>query len=198
MTVKILPGKPYPLGATWDEEGVNFAIYSENAEKVELCLFDEAGSKTERERVAFREVTGHVWHAYLPDIKPGQLYGYRIHGTYEPKEGLRFNPAKLLIDPYAIAICGKMNWDAPVFSYQIGHADADLSFDDRDDAWGCPSVWLSTPPLTGRMTGHYTPPGTRPLSMRCTSKASQLVILRFRRSSVAPIPGWHPRPYWNI
>jgi isoamylase len=120
MTVKILPGKPYPLGATWDEEGVNFAIYSENAEKVELCLFDEAGSKTERERVAFREVTGHVWHAYLADIKPGQLYGYRIHGTYEPKEGLRFNPAKLLIDPYAIAICGKVNWDAPVFGYQIG------------------------------------------------------------------------------
>ncbi len=145
MTVKILPGKPYPLGATWDGEGVNFAIYSENAEKVELCLFDEADSKTERERVAFREVTGHVWHAYLPDIKPGQLYGYRIHGTYEPKEGLRFNPAKLLIDPYAIAICGKVNWDAPVFSYQIGHADADLSFDDQDDAWGMPKCVVIDP-----------------------------------------------------
>ena len=143
--MKILPGKPYPLGATWDGEGVNFAIYSENAEKVVLCLFHKADSKTEEERVVFREVTGHVWHAYLSDIKPGQLYGYRIHGAYEPKEGLRFNPAKLLIDPYAIAICGKVNWDAPVFSYQIGHADADLSFDDQDDAWGMPKCVIIDP-----------------------------------------------------
>lgn len=127
MTVKAVPGKPYPLGATWDGEGVNFTIYSETAEKVELCLFDEPDSKAERERVLLREVTGHVWHAYLQGVGPGQLYGYRVHGLYEPEAGLRFNPAKLLIDPYAMSICGKVNWDAPVFGYQLGHADADLS-----------------------------------------------------------------------
>ena len=119
MTTKILPGKPYPLGASWDGEGTNFAIYSEKAEKVELCLFDEPASKTEREHISPREVTGHVWHCYLSGIGPGQLYGYRVQDPYEPQNGLRFNPAKLLIDPYATAITGKVNLEAPVFAYQI-------------------------------------------------------------------------------
>ena len=92
MTTKILPGKPYPLGAAWDGEGTNFAIYSEDAEKVELCLFDEPASKTEREHISLREVTGHVWHCYLSGIEPGQLYGYRVHGPYDPENGRRFNP----------------------------------------------------------------------------------------------------------
>jgi isoamylase len=145
METKKIPGKPYPLGATWDGKGVNFAIYSETAEKVELCLFDDRNSKSHRECVALEEVTGHVWHIYLPGIGPGQLYGYRIHGPYEPAEGLRSNPAKLVIDPYAKAICGSVNWKAPVFGYPIGNKDADLSRDDRDDAWGKPKCVVIDP-----------------------------------------------------
>jgi isoamylase len=133
-----IPGKPYPLGATWDGKGVNFAIYSETAEKVELCLFDDRNSRSHRECVALSEVTGHVWHIYLPGIVPGKVYGYRIYGPYKPEEGLRFNPAKLLIDPYGKAICGSVDWKAPVFGYQVGNKDGDLARDDRDDAWGKP------------------------------------------------------------
>ena len=136
MVHKALPGKPYPLGASWDGSGVNFAIYSEGATKVELCLFDDPGSRKEKEQLPLSEVSAHVWHGYVPGIQPGPLYGYRVHGPYEPQNGLRFNPAKLLIDPYARALCGKVNWEAPVFGYQPGHGDADLSMDNKDSAWG--------------------------------------------------------------
>jgi isoamylase len=145
MQAKKIPGKPYPLGATWDGEGVNFAIYTETAEKVEVCLFDSLDSKSQRECISLGEVTGHVWHIYLRGIGPGQLYGYRVHGPYKPEEGLRFNPAKLLIDPYAKAICGRVNWEAPVFGYQLGNKDAELSLDDRDDAWGMPKCVVIDP-----------------------------------------------------
>ena len=138
MKAKMLPGKPYPLGATWGGEDVNFAIYSEKAEKVEVCLFDALNSKSQRECIPLGQVTGHVWHGCLPGIGPGQLYGYRVHGPYKPEEGLRFNPAKLLIDPYAKAICGYLNWEAPVFGYQVGNERTDILCDDRDDAWGKP------------------------------------------------------------
>jgi len=140
-----IPGESYPLGATWDGKGVNFAIYSETAEAVELCLFDGRDSRSQRERVALGEVTGHVWHIYLPGLGPGQVYGYRIRGPHKPEEGLRFNPSKLLIDPYAKAICGSVNWKAPVFGYRIGDKDADLSRDDRDDAWGKPKCVVIDP-----------------------------------------------------
>ncbi|MGH9584607.1 MAG: glycogen debranching protein GlgX, partial [Bryobacteraceae bacterium] len=103
MPTRILPGSPYPQGATWDGTGVNFAIYSENATKVELCLFSEL-STDKHDTIELQEITGHVWHCYLPGVTMGQLYGYRVHGPYEPEKGLRFNPAKLLIDPYARAI----------------------------------------------------------------------------------------------
>ncbi len=145
MVRKVLPGKPDPLGATWDGSGVNFAIYSELATKVELCLFDKAGSKKESEYLPLTEVLAHVWHGYVPDISPGQLYGYRVHGPYEPENGLRFNPAKLLIDPYAKALCGKVNWEAPVFGYQLGLADADLTLDEGDSAWGMPKCVVVDP-----------------------------------------------------
>ena len=145
MRRKILPGKPYPLGATCDGEGVNFAVYSETAEEVELCLFDDRDSESQRECVSLGEVTGHVWHAYLPALGPGQLYGYRVHGPYKPEEGLRCNPAKLLIDPYAKAICGSVNWKAPVFGYQLGNKATDLSRDDSDDAWGKPKCIVIDP-----------------------------------------------------
>ena len=105
MPRTILPGKPYPQGATWDGTGVNFSLYSEYATGVELCLFDDAEARTS-ETIPLREVTGHVWHCYLPGVKLGQLYGYRVHGPYDPEQGLRFNPAKLLIDPYAQGVAG--------------------------------------------------------------------------------------------
>src|SRR5512132_1192898 len=102
--MKVWPGNPYPLGATWDGAGVNFALFSENATRVELCLFDSSGASKESERIVLPERTNHVWHAFLPDILPGQLYGYRVHGPHEPGAGHRFNPAKLVLDPYARSI----------------------------------------------------------------------------------------------
>jgi glycogen operon protein len=137
MQSKILPGSPYPQGATWDGTGVNFAIYSENAAKIELCLFSELNS-SEQDVVVMTENTGFVWHCYIPGLSIGQMYGYRVHGPFEPEKGLRFNSAKLLIDPYAKAIAGKVNWDYPLFAYQFNDPKEDLSFDDRDDAPGVP------------------------------------------------------------
>src|SRR5262249_49504362 len=125
MARSILPGKPYPQGATWDGMGVNFSLFVEGASAVELCLFDEVDSSGDS--IMVRETTGHVWQAYLPGLKPGQLYGYRVHGPYEPERGLRFNPAKLLIDPYGRALAGRLNWDAPVFGYKLGDPAEDLS-----------------------------------------------------------------------
>jgi isoamylase len=143
MATKTLPGTPYPQGATWDGTGVNFALYSENATKVELCLFDEVDSGG-YETIEVRECTGYVWHCYVPGLSIGQLYGYRVHGPFDPERGLRFNAAKVLIDPYAKATAGKVNWDYPIFSYKFDDPDADLSFDDRDDAAGMPKSVVTT------------------------------------------------------
>ncbi len=137
-TTKALPGKSYPLGPTWTGEGVNFAIYSEGATKVELCLFDTPQAKMESQRIPLLETTGRIFHSMIVGLRPGQLYGYRVHGPYDPNAGLRFNHNKLLIDPYAKAITGKVNWQAPLFGYQIGHKDEDLVRNDDDDAWGMP------------------------------------------------------------
>jgi glycogen operon protein len=133
MARTVLPGRPYPQGATWDGAGVNFALYSERAEGVELCLFTE---KNGPEQIRMGEQTNYVWHCYLPGVQPGQLYGYRVHGAYDPNQGLRFNPAKLLLDPYARAITGEVDWNSPIFPYQLGHQDADLAKDDNDSAAG--------------------------------------------------------------
>lgn len=130
--MKIWPGKPYPLGATWDGAGVNFALFSENAKAVELCLFDSQGTQTNVIRL--KEQTNHVWHCYLPELRPGQLYGYRVHGPHQPEAGHRFNPAKLLLDPYAKAINGDLKWDDALFGYGIGNEADDLSRDERDSA----------------------------------------------------------------
>ena len=138
MSRKVLPGRRSPLGATWDGEGVNFALFSLHATKVELCLFNASDPSTEKERIPLPEVSGHVWHGYLKGIKPGQLYGYRVHGPYEPGQGLRFNPNKLLIDPYARALHGEVDWKSGAFGYPLGHRDGDLAFDDTDDAAGVP------------------------------------------------------------
>jgi Carbohydrate-binding module 48 (Isoamylase N-terminal domain) len=132
--MRVLPGQPYPLGATWDGTGVNFALFSEHATKVELCLFDSADDRAERERVRLREYTDRVWHCYLPDVQPDQLYGYRVYGPFEPHNGHRFNPNKVILDPYAKAVGRAVRWDDSVFGYKVGDPAADLSFDDRDDA----------------------------------------------------------------
>jgi len=134
MRYQVYPGEPYPLGATWDGEGVNFAVFAQNAAGMDLCLFDTPESKFEEERIRLTEVSHHVWHAYLPDIKPGQLYGYRAHGTYDPLNGIRYNANKLLIDPYAKAISSPVDWNEALFGYIMGHPDEDLSFNETNSA----------------------------------------------------------------
>jgi len=129
----VWPGRPYPRGAFWDGEGVNFAIFSAHAEKVELCLFDAKG-KSEVQRVELKERSDLVWHCYLPEARPGLLYGFRVHGPYRPEEGHRFNPNKLLIEPYATDIVGTPLWSDAHFGYRVGAKDDDLSFSRRDNA----------------------------------------------------------------
>ncbi|MFF0310086.1 glycogen debranching protein GlgX [Streptosporangium sp. NPDC004379] len=149
--IEIWPGDPYPLGATYDGAGTNFALFTEVAERVELCLFDDHGEET---RVALTEVEGHVWHGYLPGVSPGQRYGYRVHGPYDPASGQRCNPAKLLLDPYAKAIDGDVKWDEAVYGYRFGEPDS------RNDADSAPFMPKSVVvnPFFG--WGHDRPPAT--------------------------------------
>jgi isoamylase len=132
--MRVWPGRPYPLGATWDGAGVNFALFSENATKVELCLFDSPNTDKETFRIVLSEQTDQVWHGYFPDLLPDQLYGYRVHGPYEPAKGHRFNANKIVLDPYAKAIGRFLNWSDELFGYTIGDPTADLSLDPRDNA----------------------------------------------------------------
>ncbi|HET7854192.1 MAG TPA: glycogen debranching protein GlgX [Candidatus Methylomirabilis sp.] len=143
--MKVWPGQPYPLGATWDGAGVNFSLFSENATGVDLCLFIGPDGNEEVARIPMKEQTDQVWHVYLPEARPGQRYGYRVHGPYAPNEGHRFNPNKLLLDPYAKAIAGSIKWSDALFGYTIGHPDADLSKDDRDSAGGLPKCVVVDP-----------------------------------------------------
>ncbi|MBN2446532.1 MAG: glycogen debranching protein GlgX, partial [Phycisphaerae bacterium] len=136
--MRVWPGEPHPLGATWDGAGVNFALFSENAEAVELCLFDYPDGCGESIRVPITERTNQVWHAYLPEVRPGQLYGYRVHGPYNPGAGHRFNPAKLLLDPYARAIAGHVRWSDALYGYTPGQWDGDMIPDNRDTAGDIP------------------------------------------------------------
>src|SRR5581483_3752803 len=137
------PGRPFPLGATWDGEGTNFSLFSENAESVDLCLFDDGGNES---CVALEEQTAFNWHGYLPDVGPGQRYAYRVHGAWAPEHGHRFNPYKLLIDPYAKAIEGGVDWEAgSTLPYVPGGDDADLDQDDEDDAAAIPKCVVIDP-----------------------------------------------------
>ena len=140
-------GSPNPRGATWNGLGVNFALFSANATKVELCLFDDAGER-EVARVALPEYTNEVWHGFLPDARPGTVYAYRVHGPYEPEAGHRFNPNKLVTDPYAKGMVGQIEWGPELFGYTLGHPDADLSFDDRDSAHLMPKCRVVDPAFT--------------------------------------------------
>jgi isoamylase len=133
-------GSPYPLGATWDGGGVNFALFSENAERVDLCIFDQAYGAPEAARIQMREQTDNVWHVYLPEARPGMIYGYRVYGPFEPGDGHRFNHNKLLLDPYAKTTTGTLEWSAAMFGYPVERQDneRDLGFDERDNAPGMP------------------------------------------------------------
>ncbi len=132
--ITVYPGSPYPLGATYDGNGVNFALYADNATDVELCLFTSKEDEAESIKIKVSERSHHVWHVYLPDIQPGQLYGYRVYGKYDPENGHRFNPSKLLIDPYAKAIAGTIDWNNALFGYEVGDLEEDLSYSETDSA----------------------------------------------------------------
>ena len=150
----VWPGRPYPLGATWDGEGVNFAVFAEHAEQMELCLFDAKGRR-EIERIPLRWQTDQVWHCYLPEARPGVLYGYRAYGPYKPEEGHRYNPHKLLLDPYAKQLYGQVRWSDVLFGYRIGKDD--LAIDRRDSAPGMPKCKVIDPAFTW---GDDRPPRT--------------------------------------
>jgi len=151
------PGSPYPLGATWDGRGVNFALFSEQAKEVELCFFDKADDPKESRRFVLRERSDQVFHGYFTDVRPGQLYGYRVHGPYAPSEGQRFNPNKILLDPYAKAIGRTLRWSDELFGYRVGDAKGDLVADERDSA---PFAPLATVVDTAFTWGQDRPPGT--------------------------------------
>jgi isoamylase len=152
---RIREGRSFPLGATWNGLGVNFSLFSAHATKVELCLFDATG-ETEIERIDLPEFTDEVWHGYLPDARPGTIYGYRVHGPYEPENGHRCNPHKLLLDPYAKAVIGRLDWNPAVFGYRMESGD-DLTFDERDSAPFMPKCRVIDPAFTW---GDDRPPRT--------------------------------------
>jgi isoamylase len=134
----VWPGVPNPLGASFDGEGVNFAVYSRDATSIEVCLFAPDEPSREIERFALAEQTNQVWHGYRPGLRPGALYGLRVDGPFDPLAGLRFNPHKLLVDPYARALFGETDWTQPMFGYRLGDEQEDLVRDERDSAAGCP------------------------------------------------------------
>ena len=135
-------GAPYPLGATWDGLGTNFAVFSAHAERIELCLFDPTGRR-ELARLDLPECTDEIWHGYLPNARLGLIYGYRAHGPYRPQDGHRFNPHKLLLDPYARRFVGTLRWSDALFGYRVHSPRADLAFDRRDSASGVPKAVVS-------------------------------------------------------
>jgi glycogen operon protein len=155
--ITVRPGSPAVLGAHWDGEGTNFALCTEHATAVELSLFDGSDDVRERVRIPLRDRTGSVWHAYLPEVRPGQLYGYRVHGPWAPSEGHRFNPAKLLLDPYARAISGTIRWSDALSGHVIGHPEEDLVPDPRDSAGSLSKCVVVEPAFTW---GDDRPPRT--------------------------------------
>ena len=146
--MRVWPGAPLPLGATWDGEGVNFSLFSEHAEGVQLLLFDEETASSHSNAISLNEQTDNIWHAYLPDVRPGALYGYRVLGPYEPERGHRFNQNKLLIDPYAKAVSGPIRWSDDLYGYVVGDMREDLSFDSRDSAGAMPKSVVVYPAFT--------------------------------------------------
>lgn len=148
--VRVWRGEPYHLGATWTGVGVNFALFSAHATKVELCLFDSPAATKESARISLPEQTDMVWHGFLPDARPNQLYGYRVHGPYDPENGHRFNPNKVVMDPYAKSEARTIRWADEMFGHVVGHPDEDMSFDDRDNARHAPLAAVVDPAFTWR------------------------------------------------
>ncbi len=159
--MRVWPGSPYPLGATWDGEGVNFALFSEHATSVRLLLFEDAQAGVASTVITLNETTDQVWHVYLPDVRPGALYGYKVDGPYEPENGHRFNPSKLLIDPYAKAVSGPIHWNDDLFGYTLGDPDEDLSRDGRDSAAALPKSVVIDPSFTWQDDRHPRTPWNR-------------------------------------
>ncbi len=170
MTMRVWPGRPYPLGASWDGTGVNFALFSEHATGVELCLFRDENDTDEAAKIRLTERTDQVWHCYLPDARPGQYYGYRVHGPYEPERGHRFNPAKLLIDPYAKAITGAIKWSNDLFSYRVGNPKGDLVPDPDNSAGGVPKSVVIDNAFTWEDDGPLHIPYNRTFLYECHVK----------------------------
>jgi len=168
--MRVWRGAPYPLGATWDGQGVNFALFSEQGTGVELCLFAAADSADQQQIINVTERTNQVWHCYLPDVRPGQLYAYRVRGAYEPENGLRFNPAKLVLDAYAKAITGQVRWDDTPFGYTVGSPDEDLTRDDRNSGGAMPKCIVIDPAFDWQ--GDHSPktPWNRTVIYECHVK----------------------------
>jgi len=168
--MRVWPGQPYPLGATWDGEGVNFALFSESATAAELCLFNHQADGQEAHKILLRERTDQVWHCYLPDVRPGQYYGYRVHGPYDPNNGHRFNPVKLLIDPYAKAITGAISWSNALFAYKVGGPNEDLELDPDNSAGDVPKCVVIDPAFTWEDDQPLRVPWNRTIIYECHVK----------------------------
>jgi isoamylase len=175
--MRVWPGAPSPLGATWDGEGTNFALCSEHATAVDLCLFDRADADSESIRVRLAERTDQIWHAYLPDVRPGQLYGYRVHGPYAPAKGHRFNPAKLLLDPYAKAVSGTIRWSDALSGYSMGapEADRDSTPDLQDSAGDMPKCVVVDSAFTWGDDQHPQTPWNRTIIYECHVKGMTML-----------------------
>jgi isoamylase len=174
---RVWPGAPAPLGATWDGEGTNFALFSEHATAVELCLFDHPDSTLESARVSLSERTDQIWHAYLPDVRPGQLYGFRVHGPYAPEQGHRFNPAKLLLDPYAKAINGTIRWSDALsgYSLQAPEAERDLVPGPQDSVGGLPKCVVAESAFSWGDDKHPRTPLNRTVIYECHVKGMTML-----------------------
>ena len=180
----IREGLPHPLGATWDGKGVNFALFSAHATRVELCLFEDEGER-ETARIELPEFTDEIWHGYVPDVHPGSIYGYRVHGPYEPGNGHRFNPNKLVLDPYARGHFDDLTWNPAVFGYQLESGPPSTSATARPS---CPNALLSTLISTGKASPSGEPSlGSIRLSTKFTCAATPNFILSCRRNGAAPI-----------
>jgi len=175
--IRLWPGAPSPLGATWDGEGTNFAIFSEHAAAVDLCLFSHAEADNESARIRLREQTDQIWHAYLPDVRPGQLYGYRVHGPYAPADGHRFNAAKLLLDPYAKAVTGSIRWSDALSGYAMRAPsdDRDLTPDLQDSAPGMPKCVVVESAFTWGDDQHPRTPWNRTVIYECHVKGMTML-----------------------
>ena len=191
-SLRVWPGSPHPLGATWDGVGVNFAIFSEHATRVELCLFDSVDAEMESLTISLPEHTDMVWHGYLPDVHPGQLYGFRVHGPYAPEHGHRFNARKLVMDPYAKVIGRATRWHDSLFGFRMGAPD-----DPFPTTATAPRTRRSPRSWTMRSRGATTARpgrrGTKRSSTSCTSRATPSSTRTCRKRCAGRIWGSPPK-----